>query len=342
MRIILELPEYLVREARKLISEGRYSDISSFIVASVENQLTLEKSDIRPDTVLMEEGVQGWKGGRGPSLTTKISDVQRDYSGVEVVGYPEWEGRGEKDWLWGQINKILPIKFVARLLANELSGGGEPPLLEEFGKSAAAAARAFGLDLKRVDEREGHGWGERLSTAFPISDKVDRALGRFGSQFVGYVRGDGGMSGALLELKLGNVIGHDKDIRIGLTPAGLKFAEIRNPVLDERDYSRPLSEEETDFYLDHIARRVPWEAAAFRVILRIIGDGITGREEVNREISKRLAVKWSAAQVNTERAGTMARMFQLELVGRERDGIRVEYKVTERGMRWLRGATKEA
>jgi Arc/MetJ-type ribon-helix-helix transcriptional regulator len=336
MRIILELPEYLVREARKLISEGRYSDISSFIVASVENQLTLEKSDMEPGTLLVE-GVREWKGKKRPSVTTEIYNARRDYSGVKRLGYPKWEGRGEERWLWGQINKILPIKFVARLLANELSGGGEPPLLEEFAKSAAAAARAFGLDLKRFDEREGHAWGERLSTAFPISDKVDKALGRFGSQFVGYVRGDGEMSGALLELKLGNVMGQDKDIRIGLTAAGWKFAQLTNPVLDERDYSRPLSEEEIDFYLDHIIRRVPWEATAFRLILSILDEGVTGREEVNSEIGKRLAVGWSAAQANTERAGTMARMFQLRLLDRERDGIKVEYKVTERGMKWLRG-----
>jgi len=233
------------------------------------------------------------------------------------------------------------MKFVARLLANELSSGGEPPLLDEFAKSAAAAARTFGLALKRVDEREGHAWGEKLSTAFPVSDKVERALGRFGSQFVGHVRGDGAMFGALVELKFGNIIGRDRDARIGLTRAGLKFAQVANPVLDESDYSRPLSKEEIHFYLDHIARRVPWEASAFRLILSIIGDGITGREQVNSAIKKRLKVEWSAAQVNTERAGTMARMFQLGLLDRERDGIKVEYKVTERGMRWLRSATRE-
>ncbi len=340
MRAIIELPEYLVREARKLIDEGRYSDLSSFIVASIENQLTLEKSDIERGTVLVED-IREWKGKGRPSLSPKISDGQRDYSGVQSVEYPEWKGRGEEHWLWGQINKILPIKFATRLLANEVSITGELPLLEKFRNKAAAEARTFGLSLQEVDETEEHAWGEQLSTAFPISDKVDRALARFGSQFVGYVRGDGEISGALVELKFGNVIGRDRDARIGLTRAGLKFAQLANPVLDERDYSRPLSEAEIDFYLDHIARRVPWEAAAFKVILRIINDGITGREEVNREISKRLAVKWTAAQVNTERAGTMARMFQLGLLDRERDGIRVDYRVTDRGMRWLRSATRE-
>jgi len=337
MRIIIELPEYLVREARKLINEGRYSDLSSFIVASIENQLTLEKSDIEPGTLLVE-GVQEWEGKKRASGTREISNARRDYSGVQPLGYPEWERRRKEDWLWGQINKILPIKFVVRLLANELSSDGEPPLLGEFAKSAAAAARAFGVDLRRVDEREEHAWGEQLSTAFPISDKVDRALARFGSQFVGYVRASGEMSGALLELQFANIIGRNRDIRIGLTEAGLQFAQLTNPVLDEREYSRPLSEEEIDFYLDHIKKRVPWEAAAFKVILSILADGITGREEVNREISNRLSVPWSEAQVNTERAGTMARMFQLGLLDRKRDGIRVEYKVTERGMRWLRNS----
>jgi len=338
MRAIIELPEYLVREARKLIGEGRYSDLSSFIVASIENQLTLEKSDIESGTVLVKEGAEGWGDGKSPSLTTQASHAQGDYSGLQAFEYPEWKGRGEEDWLWGQINKVLPIKFVLRLLANEMRNNERPPLLEEFTKSAAAAGRAFGLGLEKVDEREEHAWGERLSTAFPISDKVDRALARFGSQFVGYVGGDGQISGALVELKFGNIIGRDGDARIGLTQAGLQLAQLTNPVLDERDYSRPLSEEEIDFYLDHITRRVPWEAAAFKVILSILADGITGREEVNREITNRLSVPWSKAHVNTERAGSMARMFQLGLLDRERDGIKVEYKVTERGMRWQRNS----
>lgn len=340
MRIIIELPEYLIREVRKLIDEGRYSDISSFVVASVENQVTLEKSDIEPGTLLVEQ-VQGRTGKGRRSPIPDISTARSDYSGVQPVGYPKWEGRREERWLWGQINKVLPIKFVVRLLANEVSGTGEWPSLDKFAKSAAAAARSFGLDLERIDEREDHAWGERLSTAFPTTGKVERTLSRFESQFVGYVRGDGQMSGALFELKFANVMKRDESVRIGLTPAGLEFAQLTNPVLDGRDYSRPLSGDEMDFYLDHVSRRVPWEASAFRLILNIIGGGITGREEVNREISKRLAVKWSVAQVNTERAGTMARMFQLGMLDRERHGIKVEYKVTERGKKWLRGATKE-
>lgn len=60
---------------------------------------------------------------------------------------------------------------------------------------------------------------------------------------------------------------------------------------------------------------------------------LRGREEPNREIGKPLSVKWSRAQMNTERATTMARVFQLGLLDRERGwnsqvlGIRKGYEM---------------
>jgi len=336
MKIIVELPEYLVRQVRELLSEGRYGDISSFVTASVENQLVLDTADLESGTVLLEEA-EGWQTSRGPALATDISYALNDYSMVHPVPVPDWGERSEADWLWGQVNKILPIKFAVRLLANELANTEGVALLKDFGEKAAAVARAFGLSLKAVDEREEHRRGAKLSTAFPVSHKIDRAQQRFGSQFIGHLAGNGRKSGALPVLSFGNIIEHGGQSAIGLTRWGLDFAALVNPVLDEGDYHLPLSDQEIDFYLDHIQRRVPWEASAFVLILSILTDGVGGREEVNGAISERLAAQWSPAQVNTQRAGTMSRMFDLRLLSRVSRGREVEYRATERGEAWLRG-----
>ncbi len=340
MRIIVDLPEYLVRQVRELIGEARYGDISSFLVTSIENQLMLDGTDVESGTVLLGEP-DGWHASRRPPLLADMPYARGDYSRAQPVPLHNWEERGEADWLWGQVNKILPIKFAVRLLANEMTRTERVPVLEDFAEKAGAAARAFGLSLKAVDEREGHRPGGKLSTAFPVSDKIDRTQQRFRSQFIGHLAGNGRKSGALPELNFGNIIEHNGRTGIGLTRSGLDFAALPNPLLDERDYHLFLSDQEIDFYLDHIQRRVPWEASAFALILSIVTDGIRDRQHVNSAIRERLAANWSPVEVNTQRAGTMSRMFDLRLLTTERDGRRVEYRPTERGERWLRSATRE-
>lgn len=334
MRLIIDIPEYLVREARNLIAEGRYSSLSSYILTSVENQLMLDKADVESGTVLVE-APQGSANAAQSFRTNRTLWSQGDYPAEHIVGYPEWEGRSERDWVWGQMNKLLPMKFATRVLANQVIRTKELPLLERFTKEAAAEARAIGLSLKRVDQAQHRGPGHKLSSGFPISDKIEKAEQRFRSQFIAYVKGDGRVSGALPELMFANVVEPGGGLAIGLTQAGVDFAALPNPVLDEGNLSHSLSQEEVHFYLDHIGRRVPWEASAFSLILSIIRDRINGRVEVNNAVKARLGVEWGPKEINTQRAGAMARMFDLGLLARERRGRSVQYTATERGMRWL-------
>jgi hypothetical protein len=334
MRLIIDIPEYLVSEARKRIQEGRYSDLSSFIVTSVENQLMLDKGDLVSSTVLLE-GSQGLGSPLESLPNNRKLPGPSDYPAAQIVAYPEWEDRSEKHWLWGQINKLLPIKFAARALANETLTTKELPLLEAFANKAAAEARVVGLSLKRLDQAEKRPPGYKLGTGFPTSGKIEKAERRFRSQFIAYVRDDRQVSGALPELMFANVIERRGENVMGLTEAGVAFATLSNPVLDKGDWSQALSEEEADFYLDHIRRRVPWEVSAFALILSIIGEGIDGRMEVNNAVRDRLQVEWTPKEVNTQRAGAMARMFDLRLLARERRGRRVRYAATDRGAAWL-------
>jgi len=137
-------------------------------------------------------------------------------------------------------------------------------------------------------------------------------------------------------LKFGNAEVVGRALSVGLTEAGLEFARISNPVLDDSDLSSSLSEEEIEFYLEHIRARVPGEVYAFELILSLIAEGVNGREELNEQIKKRVPLDWTDAVVNTQRAGAMARMYELGLIEKSREGLRVEYGVSERGIRWLR------
>jgi predicted transcriptional regulator len=46
---------------------------------------------------------------------------------------------------------------------------------------------------------------------------------------------------------------------------------------------------------------------------------------------------WAAsdAVINTQRAGLMARMFELGLIEKEKDGVKVNYKISDKGKSFL-------
>ena len=336
MRIIVDVPEYLVERARKLIGQGRYRDLSSFVTASMESQLTLEERE-SPEQVLAlagkEEPVERVPE-RALPLTAELWIPQGERP---TLGYPTRPGDTfAEQWPWGQINKILPVKFTVRLLANEVNEVEPLVPLDVFRMEAARKARDFGGWLAKNDAKYKRRWGERLSAGFPIGKDEESSLNRYESHFVGYERKkDGALFGALFDLKLGNAEVVGRALSVGLTEAGLEFARIPNPVLDNSDLSSSLSEDEIEFYLGHIRARVPGEVYALELILGLIAEGVDGREKLNEQIKNRVALPWTDAVVNTQRAGAMARLYELGLIEKRRDGLRVEYRVTDTGMRWL-------
>jgi len=58
---------------------------------------------------------------------------------------------------------------------------------------------------------------------------------------------------------------------------------------------------------------------------------------LNSELNKEFAELWGAsdAVVNTQRAGLMARMFELGLLEKEKNGIYVTYHISEFGKSFL-------
>jgi len=336
--VVADVPEYLVERARKHIGKGKYKDLSSFVTASMENQLALEERESAEEllTWSREEEPLATPSDRALPLAAQLSIPQGERP---TLAYPTRPGDTlAEQWPWGQINKILPIKFTVRLLANEISQVEPLVPLDVFRTQAAQRVRVFGHWLAKNDAKYKRRWGERLSAGFPIGKDEESSLNRYASHFVGYERKkDGALFGALFDLKFGNAEVVGRALSVGLTEAGLEFARIPNPVLDNSDLSSSLSEEEIEFYLEHIRARVPGEVHAFELILGLIAQGVNGREELNEQIKRTVALEWTDAVVNTQRAGAMARLYELGLIEKSRDGLRVEYGVTDTGMRWLNG-----
>lgn len=339
MRIVVDVPEYLIDRARKLISSDRYRDLSSFIAASIENQLTLEERGAGPGTLLVTEPPEDPEAVSKASMPLQLA-LEFPSDGVPTLPYLSRPSKSPvHQWPWGQINKLLPVKFAVRLLAREVSNIEPVVPLEDFKDGAARKARILGQWLARNDAKYNRRWGERLSAGFPIGKgrKERASLNRYASHFVGSQRKkDNALFGALFELQLGSCQVEGTKLSVGLTEGGMEFARLPNPVFDNDDLSSPLGEEEAKFYLDHIRARVPGEVYAFTLILRLLADGVNGREELNQHIKDTVELPWSDKVVNTQRAGAMARMYDLDLIEKDREGLTVSYQPTPRGLDWLK------
>lgn len=340
MRIVVDVPEYLVERARRLIAREEYRDLSSFVAASMENQLTLEETPQATEPLTPTE-VQ-----EEVALVSRMSKpvglgFEPPRHEPPTLAYHSRPGREPVDqWPWGQINKLLPVKLAVRLLANQVSDIEPAIPLDLFRMNAAQRARILGLWLMRNDKKFGRRRDERLSAGFPTGGVEESSLNRYATHFVGYERKkDKALFGALFELMFANAKVVGTKLSVGLTKAGLQFAKIPSPVLDNADLSSSLGEEEIEFYLKHIQARVPGDVYAFGLILGLVAEGVNRREELNERVRSKVGLDWTDAVVNTQRAGTMARMYELGLFRKIRDGLKVEYQVTELGMSWLSNLT---
>lgn len=341
MRMVVDIPEYLVDRARQLIAAERYRDLSSFVAASMENQIGLEEGPLEEES-------------HGALQRTLVSVKQSappwpfvDKLGVPSGRVPAVPYAHQKDsavqalWPWGQINKLLPVKFAVRLLANSVSDS-EPFLpLDDFRQTAAEMARGFGQRLEGVDKQLKHKWGERLSAGFPIGDRTESSLDRYANHFVGsYRKSDGRRFGALFELQFAGIQTDETATSIGLTDAGAEFAKVRNPIIDDSDVTAPLGEAEIEFYLRHIEQRVPGECHAFALVIDLIGGGATRRSELAQEIKRKVPFDWTNTVAETYRAGSMSRMSDLDLLTKTKHGQTVEYGVSDRGLDWYHGYSR--
>ena len=246
----------------------------------------------------------------------------------------------ESEWIFGQYNKLLPAKVSCRALANLLVGTDGLDINTTAIKVANEAAY-LGLHFVMLERRHHRGRDELLSTAFPGNSNPDKGRIRYANQFVAAINKQGQLSSLLVSLKL---IGRlsDHGTKIALTQVGWDFAILRNPMLDDRDEnpSSRFSEEETTFLLDHIVSTVPEERFAYTTILRALSKKHDTPEKLRIALAalEEGSGQWSPAFFANQRSGAISRMADLDLLVRDRDGVRVKYITTERGKKFLKVA----
>lgn len=355
MVICFECPRETKGQLDELVANGTFASISEAISVAVSNQVLLGKSVASSELVIAANqhptGEPPRLGGGAPQDPTPwigripaIFLAIREAPGGPVAALPKRPTNYEKgkvisqgQWIFGQHNKLLPVKATSRALATLLAQAPTGAVVEETSRSIANHAAELGGYLQGIDRKFDRTRDDMLSTAFPGRLDPDKGRIRYANQFVAGVTKQGVITGLLVDLGLLNALGSN-GAKIALTEAGWKFALMPNPVLDNQgeNPSAKFSREERSFLAAHIASSVPVERSAYLQILGAIHDGNDNPEKLrvafNRVEKETAKNKLFFA---TQRAGALSRMADLGFLRRDRDGIRVKYAITEEGAAFL-------
>jgi len=360
----------------QMVGNGVYRDYSELLAVSIANQLLLHSaqasgaatasgssSSILPSTELKTDPAHAAKALEASlfdSPEVKDSSIPKIFlleeagaTAIDLAPLPNdafvagMEISADR-WIFGQHNKLLPVKANVRALLNLLRAATKQSgvELEEASRQIANEASRLGDVLRRSDTDAKRSRDESIALAFPSSDpsNSDKSRLRYASQFVGAVSREGRMTGLLIDLKLVNIDRH-KPPRIRLTEPGLRLAEMRNPSLDPglEAESERFSPEEIDFLLHHIQSQLPVEQFAFSATLNAITDGSNTPEMLDAALKRYLPDRkdkpFTLAFLTTQRAGVISRMADLGLVTRTRSGPNVTYVATDRANKFLMKGT---
>jgi hypothetical protein len=352
-----------------LLQVGGYRDYSEAVALAVSNQLLLHrgaKSRRGASSITISEKRPVYNAGSAEVVPPGgTDDDQKHVGATEIPGlfrivesevrpgntapFPnDAFTRGQKitidRWIFGQHNKLLPLKASIRALANlSLDQGGGVPLVKAAGE-IAQASETLRTYLRRIDQDLRLVREESLSTAFPsAATDINKSRLRFSNQFVGALNNRGRLRGFPIDLKLVNYR-NPKDPKVLLTDAGWTFAALANPILDRAvDTNEKLSDEERAFLMQHIRDNVPVEDFAIRAVLAALEAGARNPDDLDAALGEYMPERsdepFSPAFLSTQRAGAISRMTDLGLVVREREGLRVAYVASQAGKKYLQSMT---
>lgn len=241
-----------------------------------------------------------------------------------------------KEWLFGQFNKLLPLKATTRGLLNLQTDAGVPTTIGEARSTISTEAWVLGDFLFQLEEAKNVKRDDAVSTAFPTTLRNGGAgKSRYANQFVASVNSKGEASS--LPIAFGFVV-HEKGkiSRLQLTGPGMEFALLENPVIDGQNVGTgpKFSDAERKFLVRHILRFVPAERAAYSVVLDALADGAASPGNLDSRLASRFHINRSSMSPSflaMQRGGVISRLIDLGLVARDKEGIRVAYFLTATG-----------
>jgi hypothetical protein len=229
------------------------------------------------------------------------------------------------DRIFGQVNRLFPLKLACRWLATASGTEGKWPKYDTISDRMADDAATVGSLMEQWDKQANRKRDEQLSTGLPRRGNSS-SRDRFLSQFVARVtRGGEIYPGAICQYELAKFV----DSAIVLTEPGLAFAQIDSPILDAKDKKTPtpLSENETDFLVRHVLSRVPSERNDMKIILTAVQEGKTTPSDLTTTVRSKFPREWTQSVALTHISGLVARLAELRLLRRHWQGRHVTYEL---------------
>jgi hypothetical protein len=325
----------------ELLESGDFHDQSEALNAAVVNYCVIHNQVANQGAQLISASAESKHSLKpGPStencrLLSQLTRAEFPESGLSAVrpapegGDLSYPGR----WIFGQMNRFLPVKVTCRALANLLKESPAGIEFEPARELILEAAVKFSSFLAASDERSGAKGDEKFSLGFPTKEKGnEKSKLRFANQFVGTIDPQGQMFGMPTSLSFVNPQKNGSKFHITLTEPGLQFALLPNPLIDRKEtQSGKYSHEETQLLLEHILKHVPEEACAYKLLLSAIRDGFNTPHALDDFLLSRRGnqPEMSPAYLSTQRSGVISRMVDLGLIYRAKDGTRVSYVPTK-------------
>jgi len=358
--VAVNLSQKTFGELMTFVANGAYASPEQFLEIAAFNQLALERG-LTPEELLKgihhpaagaqtsvptraagqvaEQVASGAPKRRSPIRASKtlgidveaveVGQLLARFSLEQIAALPTVLDVGSaeagKDRIWGQVNRLFPLKLTCRWVAVEASTTGAWPTIHQLTDRLADDAATLGTVLQKADERGGRKREDMLGTGLPRRANI-QSRDRFLSQFVARVtRADHVYPGAVWHYGLA-VFDSDK---LRLTKSGHALACLANPVLDEplELASKTLSDDERAFFLRQVLERIPAEREDFIVVLRAISAGNCAPESLFAAIRAEFPGEWTGLAFRTHVYGTLARLADLGLLNREWSGRNVQYRL---------------
>lgn len=229
--------------------------------------------------------------------------------------------------VFGQVNRLLPLKLACRWLASAAVAEGKWPRYDLISDRLADDAATVGSLLEEWDAKNERKRDELLATGLPRRGN-SASRDRFLTMFMARVtRGGEIYPATICQYQLARF----NDSAIVLTEQGMAFCDLESPILDKRDTKSTvtLATAESEFLVRQIHERVPAEREDMQAVLQIVKEGKTSPADLSDAVRSRFPDDWSDSVFQTHLSGLVARLGDLRLLRRNWQGRNVLYELAE-------------
>lgn len=248
--------------------------------------------------------------------------------------------RPSNERLWGQVNRLFPLKLASRWIAVASAEAGDWLKYEPVSDGLARDAAIVGSVLATSDTAAQRKRDDLIATGLPRRANL-ASHDRFLSQYIARTTRTGDIyPGAICQYALATFDGD----RLVLSDTGLALAQIENPVLDldphravselSRGAIATLSDEERSFFLKQVVTFVPGELRDLRAILRAIVEHHATPDDLLAAVRPTLPGDWSHMMTRTHVSGVVARLAEMGLIRRKWEGRNARYEATPSGVQF--------